>query len=111
MTRGNSMLALSATIAAATLGILLALSVPSAVFPEIQFNRALVNIDAGDLPPQQMAVAVTRPLEEAAYGVVGVRLVRSTTTRGNCRIFSRSGRNWSSGSALVPSDSAFAGFS
>ena len=86
MTRGNSMLALSATIAAATLGILLALSVPSAVFPEIQFNRALVNIDAGDLPPQQMAVAVTRPLEEAAYGVVGVRLVRSTTTRGSAEI-------------------------
>jgi CzcA family heavy metal efflux pump len=86
MTRGNSMLALFATIAAAALGILLALSTPSAVFPEIQFNRALVNVDSGDLPPQQMAVAVTRPLEEAAYGVVGVKLVRSTTTRGSAEI-------------------------
>jgi CzcA family heavy metal efflux pump len=86
MTRGNSMLALCATIAAAVLGLLLARSIPSAVFPEIQFNRALINVDAGDLPPQQMAVAVTRPLEEAAYGVVGVKLVRSTTTRGNAEI-------------------------
>ena len=86
MTRGNSMLALCATIAAAVLGLLLARSIPSAVFPEIQFNRALINVDAGDLPPQQMAVAVTRPLEEAAYGVVGVKLVRSTTTRGSAEI-------------------------
>src|ERR1700719_1574613 len=86
MTRGNSMLALWATIATAVLGLLLARSIPSAVFPEIQFNRALVNVDSGDLPPQQMAVAVTRPLEEAAYGVVGVKLVRSTTTRGNAEI-------------------------
>lgn len=86
MTRGNSILALCATVAAATLGILLARSIPSAVFPEIQFNRALISADAGDLPPQQMLVAVTRPLEEAAYGVVGVRLVRSTTTRGSTQI-------------------------
>ena len=33
-----------------------------------------------------MLVAVTRPLEEAAYGVVGVSLVRSTTTRGSSEI-------------------------
>ena len=42
--------------------------------------------DSGDLPPDQMMVAVTRPLEEAAYGVAGVRLVRSTTTRGSSEI-------------------------
>ncbi len=86
MTRGNSKLALCATLALATLGILLALSIPSAVFPEIQFNRAMVVVDAGDLATPQMLAAVTRPLEEAAYGVVGVRLVRSTTTRGSAEI-------------------------
>ncbi len=86
MTRGNSVLALCATIAAAVLGLLLARSIPSAVFPEIQFNRAIITADSGDLPRQQMLVAVTRPLEEAAYGVVGVRLVRSTTTRGSAEI-------------------------
>jgi CzcA family heavy metal efflux pump len=33
-----------------------------------------------------MLVAVTRPLEEAAYGVIGVNLVRSTTSRGSAEI-------------------------
>ena len=86
MTRGNSILALCLVVAAAALGIILARTIPSAVFPEIQFNRALVTAEAGDLPAQQMLVAVTRPLEEAAYSVVGVRLVRSTTTRGSAEI-------------------------
>jgi len=86
MTRGNSILALCLVIAAAALGIVLARTIPSAVFPEIQFNRVLIIADAGDLPAQQMLVAVTRPLEEAAYGVVGIKLVRSTTTRGGAEI-------------------------
>ena len=86
MTRGNSVLALCLVVAAAALGIILACSIPSAVFPEIQFNRAVVTADSGDLPAQQMLIAVTRPLEEAAYGVVGVKLVRSTTTRGTSEI-------------------------
>jgi len=86
MTRSNSTLALCATLAAAALGMLIAQSIPSAVFPEIQFNRAMVTVDAGDLAPPQMLAAVTRPLEEAAYGVVGVRMVRSTTTRGSTEI-------------------------
>ena len=33
-----------------------------------------------------MLVAVTRPLEEAAYSVAGTTLVRSTTTRGSAEI-------------------------
>jgi multidrug efflux pump subunit AcrB len=45
-----------------------------------------VTADAGDLPAQQMLIAVTRPLEEAAYSVVAVKLVRSTTTRGSAEI-------------------------
>ena len=86
MSRGNSTLALCAVIAAAILGAIAAMSIPSGVFPEIQFNRAIVLADSGDLPPEQMLVAVTRPLEEAAYGVTGVSLVRSTTTRGSSEI-------------------------
>ncbi len=86
MGRTNSILALFGVLAVSVLGALLALSIPSAVFPEIQFNRAIVLIDAGDLPAEQMLVTVTRPVEEAAYGVVGVTLVRSTTTRGSAEI-------------------------
>ncbi|HXR37031.1 MAG TPA: efflux RND transporter permease subunit, partial [Candidatus Binataceae bacterium] len=86
MSRANSSLALCAVIAASILGAIVARSIPSAVFPQIQFNRAIVLADSGDLPPEQMLVAVTRPLEEAAYGVIGVSLVRSTTTRGSAEI-------------------------
>jgi multidrug efflux pump subunit AcrB len=86
LSRVNSSLALCAVIAASILGAVLSRSIPSAVFPQIQFNRAIVLADSGDLPPEQMLVAVTRPLEEASYGVVGVNLVRSTTTRGGSEI-------------------------
>jgi multidrug efflux pump subunit AcrB len=64
----------------------LAYSIPSAVFPQIQFNRAIILADSGDLPSAQMLVAVTRPLEEAAYGAMDVSQVRSTTTRGSSEI-------------------------
>jgi CzcA family heavy metal efflux pump len=86
MSRANSVLAILAVAAATALGVRLALSIPSAVFPEVTFRRALVIAKSGDLPADQMLVAVTRPLEEAAYGVVGVSLVRSTTTRGAAEI-------------------------
>ncbi|MGH7907861.1 MAG: efflux RND transporter permease subunit [Candidatus Binataceae bacterium] len=86
MGRSTSTLALFAVFAATALGIILAFSIPNSVFPEIQFNRAVILVDSGDLPAQQMLVAVTRPLEQAAYGVLGTTLVRSTTTRGSAEI-------------------------
>ena len=86
MNARNSILALSAVVAISLLGVILAFSIPSAVFPEIQFNRSIILAESGALPPEQLLVAVTRPLEEAAYGVTGVRLVRSTTTRGSTEI-------------------------
>ncbi len=75
-----------AVVGLTILGVVLAFSIPSSVFPEITFNRAIIMADAGDLPAEQMLVAVTRPLEEAAYGVIGVSLVRSTTTRGSTEV-------------------------
>ncbi|HEY6420011.1 MAG TPA: efflux RND transporter permease subunit [Candidatus Binataceae bacterium] len=86
MSRGYSILTLMVVAALSALGVILAFSIPSAVFPEITFNRAIILADSGDLPMEQMLVAVTRPLEEAAYGVVGVSLVRSTTTRGSSEV-------------------------
>jgi len=84
--RGKSTFATLAVIAASALGVIVAFSIPSAVFPEISFNRAIIIADSGDLPAEQVMVSITRPLEEAAYGVVGVSLVRSTTTRGSSEI-------------------------
>src|ERR671937_196760 len=86
MRRGISLLALCTVVASTTVGLVLAQSIPSAVFPQIQFKRAIILADSGDLPSAQMLVAVTRPLEEAAYGAMGVRMVRSTTTRGSSEI-------------------------
>ncbi len=86
MTRSSSTLAVLSVLAAGVLGIVLAGTIPSAVFPEITFRRATILADSGDLPAQQMLASVTRPLEEAAYTVVGVTLVRSTTTRGSAEI-------------------------
>ncbi|MGH7813680.1 MAG: efflux RND transporter permease subunit [Candidatus Binataceae bacterium] len=86
MTARTSTLAILATLAASALGIILARYIPSAIFPEMTFRRVIVLADSGDLPAEPMLAAVTRPLEEAAYGVPGVSLVRSTTTRGSAEI-------------------------
>ena len=82
----NQSLALFVVIAATVLGLIVARSIPSAVFPEVNFNRAIILADSGNLPAAQMLVAVTRPIEEAAYGVGGVSLVTSTTTRGSSEV-------------------------
>ena len=68
------------------LGVILARSIPNAVFPEFVFHRAIILADSAELPANQMLVAVTRPLEDAAYSVPGTSLVRSTTTRGSAEI-------------------------
>ena len=86
MNRGISLLALCVVVAGSILGLALTQSIPSAVFPQLQFNRAIILADSGDLPAAQMLVSVTRPLEEAAYTAMNVRQVRSTTTRGSSEI-------------------------
>ncbi len=86
MSRRSTILSLFAVIALSLLGVILAQSIPNAVFPEFVFHRAIILADSAELPAGQMLVAVTRPLEEAAYNVAGTTLVRSTTTRGSAEI-------------------------
>jgi CzcA family heavy metal efflux pump len=86
MTRSSSTLAVLSVLAASVLGVILARTIPSAVFPEMTFRRATILADSGDLPAEQMLASVTRPLEESVYSVPGVTLVRSTTTRGSAEI-------------------------
>jgi len=86
VTRANYTLAILSVIAASVLGTILAFGIPSAVFPEMVFNRMIVMAESGDLPPEQMLASVTRPLESAVYGVSGVSLVRSATSRGSAEI-------------------------
>jgi CzcA family heavy metal efflux pump len=71
----------------ATLAGIYALTVlPSGIYPEAEFPRIAIIAHAGDLAPQMMTVGVTRPLEEAARGVLGARRVRSKTIRGATEI-------------------------
>ncbi|MFI4976050.1 MAG: efflux RND transporter permease subunit [Caulobacterales bacterium] len=63
-----------------------ALNLPVSLFPHIDFPRVVVTVDAGDRAADQMAVEITRPLEEALRGVPGVTNIRSTTSRGSADI-------------------------
>ncbi|MHB0990880.1 MAG: efflux RND transporter permease subunit [Burkholderiales bacterium] len=55
---------------------------PVTLFPNVDFPRVVVSLDAGDRPADMMVLAVTQPVEEAVRRVPGVREVRSTTSRG-----------------------------
>ncbi|RUL66752.1 efflux RND transporter permease subunit [Dyella dinghuensis] len=67
-------------------GIASAVYMPVALFPNVAFPRVQLTIDAGDRPADQMAIAVTTPIEDALRRVPGVRDVRSTTSRGSADI-------------------------
>jgi multidrug efflux pump subunit AcrB len=59
---------------------------PSGVYPEVNFQRIMVVAKVPDRDVTNMEVTVTRPLEEAVTGVIGVAQVRSKTIRGGSEI-------------------------
>jgi CzcA family heavy metal efflux pump len=63
-----------------------AFSLPVGLFPRVTFPRVVINIEAGDRPAEQMALVVTKPVEEAIRVVPGVREVRSVSSRGAAEI-------------------------
>ena len=67
-------------------GIGAALSLPVALFPNIQFPRVRISLDAGDRPAQQMVLQVTTPVEQALLGIPRLTGVRSATSRGAAEI-------------------------
>lgn len=56
------------------------------LFPEVVFPRITLIADAGQQPIDRMMITVTKPLESAVKKVKGVKVVKSTTSRGNCVI-------------------------
>ncbi|MCF6184877.1 MAG: efflux RND transporter permease subunit [Bacteroidales bacterium] len=56
------------------------------LFPEVQFPRISIIIDAGQLPIDRMMISVTQPIESAVKKVTGVRLVKSSTSRGSATV-------------------------
>ena len=67
-------------------GVYAAVKLPIALFPSIVFPRIVILADNGEQPIERMMIEVTRPLEEAARGVPGVTVVRSSTGRGSVEI-------------------------
>ena len=67
-------------------GILSAYALPSSIYPPLQFPRIVIIAKSGTLPAQSMMLTVTRPLEQAALEVPGIRRVRSRSIRGASEI-------------------------
>jgi multidrug efflux pump subunit AcrB len=67
-------------------GIYSAFHMPSGVYPEVTFPRAVVVARVPDWDVTQMEVKVTRPLEDAVTSVLGVARVRSKSIRGGSEI-------------------------
>ena len=67
-------------------GIAAAFLMPVGLFPNVLFPRVAVTIDAGDRPPDQMEIAITRPAEQAVRAIPGVQNLRSTTSRGSAEM-------------------------
>jgi len=77
---------LLATLLLTAAGVYAMATLPSSVYPEVEFPRIQIVAKAGDLSPRMMQLALTRPLEEAARTVPGARRVRSKTIRGAAEI-------------------------
>lgn len=67
-------------------GLFSVFGLPSNIYPELNFPRILILAHSGDLAPEPMLLSVSRPLEESASTVLGVRRVRSKTIRGAAEI-------------------------
>ncbi|MEW5791154.1 MAG: efflux RND transporter permease subunit [Pseudomonadota bacterium] len=67
-------------------GALAAWKLPVALFPNIDFPRIVVSVDAGDRPVDRMVLEVTQPLEQALRAVPGVESIRSTSSRGSAEL-------------------------
>lgn len=67
-------------------GIAAALGLPSAIYPELNFQRITVVAEGTSLGARQQLFAVTRPLEQAVSIVPGLERVRSRSIRGASEI-------------------------
>jgi CzcA family heavy metal efflux pump len=88
------------TILLAGAGVLVLPTLPSSIYPPLQFPRILVIGHSGILPARSMMLSVTQPLEQAAMEVPGIRRVRSRTFRGATEISAQFDPNTDMAAAL-----------
>lgn len=65
------------------LGVWAYVTTPASIFPNMTFSRIDVVADAGNLPPDQVRVAVALPLERAFLGLPSVTRVQATSAQGS----------------------------
>ena len=82
----HSRAALLVALALVAAGAIAAFSLPSSIYPPLQFPRIVIIAKSGTLPSQSMMLTVTRPIEQAAMEVPGIRRVRSRSIRGAAEI-------------------------
>jgi len=68
-------------------GVFAWIVIPVGLFPVTSFPRIRVEVSSGHVPPRQMLIDVTEPLERVARAVPGAVDVSSTTSRGSAQIF------------------------
>ena len=67
-------------------GLISLVSLPSDIYPPLNFPRVVIIGHSGTLPARSMALSVTRPIEQVVMEVPGIRRVRSETFRGSTEI-------------------------
>lgn len=67
-------------------GIIAATRLPVGLFPNIDYPRVVVSVDAGDRDAAQMEAEITRKIEIGLRTVSGVTRIRSTTSRGSAEV-------------------------
>jgi CzcA family heavy metal efflux pump len=67
-------------------GVLVGLRLPSAIYPELTFNRVTIVAQGTALGARQVLFGITRPIEEAITIIPGVIRVRSRAIRGATEI-------------------------
>src|SRR5262245_63895191 len=84
--RRQSRAVLLITAIVAVAGLFAATSLPSDIYPPLQFPRVVAIAHAGSTPSRSMMLTITRPIEQAIMEVPGIRRVRSRTFRGATEI-------------------------
>ena len=82
----HSRAVLLAAVALVIGGTIAAVTLPSSIYPPLEFPRIVIVGQSGTLPPQSMSLIVTRPIEQVVMAVPGIRRVRSRSIRGATEI-------------------------
>ncbi len=75
-------LILVSALALGAAGLIAGRSLPSGIYPEVEFPRIVVVAREHDVPPEEIEKSLTRPLESELITVLGVERLRARTIRG-----------------------------